>query len=126
MCSTCSNYISKPKYPLSLIGIYLIFTLISWHCSRTSMILVFWWHNKTLLFHVKTWIFLWFLSIKNIFLPVVPWVHAWKFVFSPKCFKFLLFEKCDITRLLLCHFSQYEPFKAMFVIENGSSQCSKY
>ena len=46
--------------------------------------------------------------------------------YSPKCFKFLLFKKCDITRLLFCHFSQYEPFKAMIVIENGSAQYSKH
>ena len=42
--------------------------------------------------------------------------------YSPKCFKFLLFKKCDTRRLLFCHFSQYEPFKAMLVIENESAQ----
>ena len=36
---------------------YIIFTLIFRISSRTSMILVFWWQNKTLLFHVKNLIF---------------------------------------------------------------------
>ena len=115
-----------PKVPIHLFWLaYISFSLLSFEIVVKQA----WFHffgdvTRNCYFMWKPGFFM-FFSIQNVFLATIPWVNARKFVFSSKCFKFLLFEKCDVTRLLFCHFSQYEPFKALFVIENSSTQCSK-
>ena len=74
MYKTFWKYISKSTYTFILIGIYIIFTLIFWNSCKTSMISFFWWRNKKLLFHVKTWIFHVFFYTKTF-----SWLqyHGW-------------------------------------------------